>query len=120
MAGNFLLGIIPSQRAFVDAVTKGEAPDPSFGAFAKLRSTHNNYFTLPLLFIMISNHYPMTYTHEYNWLALSAICLITAFSRHFFQPPTQRRIQTHHSAYLSYHDSHFGDFHGPYKNIDPG
>jgi uncharacterized membrane protein len=84
MAGNVLLGIMPSQRALVDAVTKGEAPNPSFGAFAKLRSTHNNYFTLPLLFIMISNHYPMTYTHEYNWLVLSAICLITAFSRHFF------------------------------------
>ncbi|MCG8609935.1 MAG: urate hydroxylase PuuD, partial [Pseudomonadales bacterium] len=84
MAGNVFLGIMPSQRALVAAVQKGESPDPSFGAFAKLRSTHNNYFTLPLLFIMISNHYPITYSHEYNWLVLSAIGFITAFSRHFF------------------------------------
>lgn len=84
MAGNVFLGIMPAQRALVDAVQKGEAPDPRYGAFAKLRSTHNNYFTLPLIFIMISNHYPMTYTHEYNWLILSAIGLITAFTRHFF------------------------------------
>ncbi len=84
MAGNVFLGIMPSQRALVAAVEKGEAPDPSFGAFAKLRSTHNNYLTLPLLFIMISNHYPMTYTHEYNWLVLAAIGLISAYARHFF------------------------------------
>lgn len=84
MAGNVFLGIMPSQRALVAAVEKGEAPDPSYGAFAKLRSTHNNYLTLPLIFIMISNHYPMTYTHEYNWLVLSAIGLITAYTRHFF------------------------------------
>lgn len=84
MAGNVLLGIMPAQGALVAAVEKGESPDPAYGAFAKLRSTHNNYFTLPLLFIMISNHYPITYTHEYNWLVLSAIGFITAFSRHFF------------------------------------
>lgn len=84
MAGNVLFGIMPSQRALVEAVQRGEAPDPSYGAFAKLRSTHNNYFTLPLIFIMISNHYPITYTHEYNWLVLSAIGFITAFARHFF------------------------------------
>lgn len=84
MAGNVFLGIMPSQRALVEAVQRGEAPDPKYGAFAKLRSTHNNYFTLPLIFIMISNHYPMTYSHELNWLVLSAICFILAFARHFF------------------------------------
>lgn len=84
MAGNVLLGIMPAQAALVSAVERGQAPDPTYGAFAKLRSTHNNYFTLPLLFIMISNHYPITYTHEYNWLVLSAIGFMTAFSRHFF------------------------------------
>ncbi len=84
MAGNVFLGIMPSQRALVEAVQRGEAPDPKYGAFAKLRSTHNNYFTLPLLFIMISNHYPMTYSHELNWLVLSVMCLILAFARHFF------------------------------------
>ena len=84
MAGNVFLGIMPSQRALVDAVQKGETPDPKYGAFAKLRSTHNNYFTLPLIFIMISNHYPMTYSHEYGWLVLAAIGFISAFARHFF------------------------------------
>jgi uncharacterized membrane protein len=84
MAGNVFLGIMPSQRALVEAVERGEAPDPKYGAFAKLRSTHNNYFTLPLIFIMISNHYPMTYSHEYGWLVLAAIGFISAFARHFF------------------------------------
>lgn len=84
MAGNVFLGIMPAQRALVEAVQRGEAPDPKYGAFAKLRSTHNNYFTLPLIFIMISNHYPMTYSHEYGWLVLAAIGFISAFARHFF------------------------------------
>jgi uncharacterized membrane protein len=84
MAGNVFLGIMPSQRALVEAVQRGESPDPKYGAFAKLRSTHNNYFTLPLIFIMISNHYPMTYSHEYGWLVLAAIGFISAFARHFF------------------------------------
>ncbi len=84
MAGNVFLGIIPAQKALVQAVQAGKAPDPTLGAFAKLRSTHNNYFTLPLIFIMISNHYPMTYSHPYNWAILAAIGLISAFARHYF------------------------------------
>lgn len=84
MAGNVFLGIMPAQRALVDAVQRGESPDPTYGAFAKLRSTHNNYFTLPIIFIMISNHYPMTYAHEQGWLVLVAIGFISAFARHFF------------------------------------
>ncbi|MBL4797422.1 MAG: urate hydroxylase PuuD [Oleispira sp.] len=84
MAGNVFLGIMPAQRALVDAVQRGESPDPKYGAFAKLRSTHNNYFTLPIIFIMISNHYPMTYGHEQGWLVLVAIGFISAFARHFF------------------------------------
>ena len=84
MAGNVFLGIMPAQRALVDAVHRGESPDPKYGAFAKLRSTHNNYFTLPVIFIMISNHYPMTYGHEFGWLVLGAIGFISAFARHFF------------------------------------
>lgn len=84
MAGNVFFGIMPAQRALVEAVQRGEAPDPKYGAFAKLRSTHNNYLTLPLIFIMISNHYPMTYSHEYGWAVLAAIIFITGFARHFF------------------------------------
>ena len=84
MAGNVFFGIMPAQRELVRAIEAGETPDPGPSAFAKLRSTHNNYFTLPLLFIMISNHYPMTYGHEHAWLILALICLNAAFVRHYF------------------------------------
>ena len=84
MAGNVFRVIIPSQRALVTAIETGTELDPAWGAKAKLRSTHNNYFTLPLLFIMISNHYPMTYAHKHNWLVLLALVVISAFARHFF------------------------------------
>ncbi len=93
MAGNVFFVIIPSQRALVAAVKKGVAPDPSLGIAAKLRSTHNNYLTLPVLFIMISNHYPMTYGHRYNWAILSAVILITAFARHYFNLKHQGKKQ---------------------------
>ena len=84
MAGNVFRVIIPSQRALVRAIETGTELSPAWGAKAKLRSTHNNYLTLPLLFIMISNHYPMTYAHEHNWLVLLALVVISAFARHFF------------------------------------
>ena len=84
MTGNVFRVIIPSQKALVTAIEKGETPDPSWGIKAKLRSTHNNYLTLPVLFIMISNHYPMTYAHPNNWLVLLAIIAISAFARHYF------------------------------------
>ena len=84
MAGNVFRVIIPSQKALVSAIETGKAPQASWGQKAKLRSTHNNYFTLPLVFIMISNHYPMTYSGENSWLVLIAIIGITAFARHYF------------------------------------
>jgi len=84
MAGNVFFGIMPSQRALVRAVEAGEAPDAKYGLNAKLRSTHNTYTTLPIIFIMISNHYPMTYNHSANWLVLIAIILITAAVRQYF------------------------------------
>ena len=84
MAGNVFRVIIPSQRALVAAIEAGEELDPAWGAKAKLRSTHNNYFTLPILFIMVSNHYPMTYAHTHNWLILLALIMISAYARHFF------------------------------------
>ena len=84
MAGNVFRVIIPSQRALVRAIETGTDLNPAWGAKAKLRSTHNNYFTLPLLFTMISNHYPMTYAHKHNWLVLLALVVISAFARHFF------------------------------------
>ncbi|CAI2389629.1 MULTISPECIES: urate hydroxylase PuuD [Alteromonas] len=84
MAGNVFFNIMPNQRKMVAAVAEKKDIDPNWGASAKLRSVHNNYFTLPLLFIMISNHYPMTYQHPQNWLVLIAIMAAAAWIRHFF------------------------------------
>ena len=84
MAGNVFRVIIPSQKALVTAIEKAVEPDEKWAIKAKLHSTHNTYLTLPLLFIMISNHYPMTYDHQFNWLVLLAITAITALARQFF------------------------------------
>lgn len=84
MAGNVFFKIMPAQRLMVDAVANKKEIDPSWGMGAKLRSVHNNYLTLPLLFIMISNHYPMTYQHDNAWLVLMAIGVVSAWIRHYF------------------------------------
>jgi len=84
MAWNVFFVIMPSQRRLVEAKEKGVAPDPVYGLRGKQRSVHNNYFTLPVLFIMISNHYPMTFGHRHAWLVLVAALLIAAYVRHFF------------------------------------
>ena len=84
MVGNVLMLIIPGQRKLVEAMMVGKSPDPIHGQKAKQRSVHNNYFTLPVLFIMISNHYAMTYNHAYNWLVLAAIIAAGVLIRHFF------------------------------------
>lgn len=84
MVANVFFVIIPGQRKMVDAASRGEAPDPGPGIRAKQRSVHNTYFTLPVLFVMISNHYAMTYGHAYNWLILIAISLAGALIRIYF------------------------------------
>lgn len=84
MAANVFVQIIPSQKRMVEAVANKEPINPEWGAGAKLRSVHNNYFTLPLLFIMISNHYPLTYQHPDNYLVLLMICGASALIRHHF------------------------------------
>jgi uncharacterized membrane protein len=84
MAANVAHIIIPSQRKLVEAKKLGVAPDPLYGLRGKQRSVHNNYFTLPVLFTMISNHYPLTYGHPRGWLVLLAILLLAAYVRHFF------------------------------------
>ncbi|RLT92063.1 urate hydroxylase PuuD [Ketobacter sp.] len=84
MAANVFFVIMPGQRALVSAVEQGQAPDPKYAIASKIRSVHNNYLTLPVLFLMISNHYPMTYGHAQSWAVLMAILLIGAWTRHFF------------------------------------
>jgi uncharacterized membrane protein len=84
MAANVLFVIIPGQRQLVLAKEQGRAPDPVYGMRGKQRSVHNNYFTLPVLLTMISNHYPMTYGHQRAWLVLVALLLLAAYVRHFF------------------------------------
>lgn len=84
MAANVFFVIIPNQRKMVDAMTRDEAPDTTLGDQGAQRSLHNNYFTLPVLFIMISNHYGMTYGHAWNWAILAALSLIGAGARHYF------------------------------------
>jgi uncharacterized membrane protein len=84
MVANVAHVIIPAQRKLVAAKKEGVPPDPLDGLRGKQRSVHNNYFTLPVLFMMISNHYPMTYGHPYGWLVLVAIALLAAYVRHFF------------------------------------
>ncbi len=70
MAGNVFFVIIPSQKALIDKAQRGESLSPEFVRWVQLRSVHNNYLTLPVLFTMISNHYPTTYAHGLNWLIL--------------------------------------------------
>jgi len=84
MVGNVFFVIMPAQRKMVASLEKGETPDPSLPAKGLLRSRHNNYFTLPVLFIMISNHFPSTYGHEYNWAVLAALAVISVLVRHYF------------------------------------
>jgi uncharacterized membrane protein len=91
MAANVFRVIIPSQQEMVAAMAAGRAPDPARGAHAALRSLHNNYLTLPVLFIMISNHYPVTYGHRYNWAILAGIAVLGAATRHAFNLRNQGR-----------------------------
>ncbi|MCW5774451.1 MAG: urate hydroxylase PuuD [Rhodospirillaceae bacterium] len=84
MVANVFFVIIPGQRELVKAKQEGRLPDPIHGQRGKQRSVHNTYFTLPVLFTMISSHYGMTYGHRYNWLILVAISLAGALIRVWF------------------------------------
>ena len=84
MSGNVFFWIIPGQRKSVKALREGKPVDPIHGIRGKQRSVHNTYFTLPVLFAMLSNHYSFTYTNEYNWIVLLLIMLAGAAIRQFF------------------------------------
>jgi uncharacterized membrane protein len=98
MVANVAMVIIPGQRRMVDAMIAGEKPDPVYGIRGKQRSVHNNYFTLPVLFIMISNHFAMTYRHPHAWAVLGAIMAAGVFIRHFFNLRHKGRIEWRYPA----------------------
>ncbi|KRB93775.1 urate hydroxylase PuuD [Noviherbaspirillum sp. Root189] len=84
MSANVFFWIIPGQRKVVAAMKAGQPVDPIHGQRGKQRSVHNTYFTLPVLFAMLSNHYNMTYSHQYNWLVLVLIMVAGVLIRQFF------------------------------------
>jgi uncharacterized membrane protein len=84
MVWNVFFHIIPGQKRMVSEIRAGREPDPTPGIVGKQRSVHNTYFTLPVLFIMISNHYPMTYGNRHGWAVLAVIMLAGALIRQYF------------------------------------
>ena len=84
MTANVAHIIIPNQRIVVADLKAGRTPDPKYGKIAKLRSTHNNYLTLPVIFLMLSNHYPLAFASEYNWVIAALVFLMGVSIRHFF------------------------------------
>jgi uncharacterized membrane protein len=84
MVANVFLVIIPNQKKTVAALLAGEAPDPKLGKAGKQRSVHNNYLTLPVIVLMISNHYPLLFATRYNWLIVAIVLALGPIIRHFF------------------------------------
>jgi len=84
MVANVFFIIIPGQKKMIASIEAGNTPDPIHGILGKQRSVHNTYFTLPVLFVMISNHYALSYNHAYNWLILIALSLAGALIRVYF------------------------------------
>jgi len=84
MSANVFLIIIPNQKIVVADLRAGKVPDPEYGRIAKQRSTHNNYLTLPVLFLMLSNHYPLAFASPYNWAIASLVFLMGVTIRHYF------------------------------------
>jgi uncharacterized membrane protein len=95
MSANVFLVIIPNQKIVVADLKAGRAPDPKYGKIAKLRSTHNNYLTLPVLFLMLSNHYPLVFATQWNWLIASLVFLMGVSIRHWFNTQHARKGSPH-------------------------
>jgi len=92
MVANVFFVIIPSQKAMVAAAKKGQLPDPQKGKNALFRSIHNNYFTLPVLFVMVSNHFPSTFGNQYQWIVLAIISIGAAGVKHWLNLREQGRL----------------------------
>ncbi|MBL8583655.1 MAG: urate hydroxylase PuuD [Rhizobiaceae bacterium] len=91
MSANVFLIIIPNQKIVVADLIAGRRPDPKYGKIAKTRSLHNNYLTLPVLFLMLSNHYPLAFGTRYNWIIASLVFLIGVLIRHYFNTTHARK-----------------------------
>ena len=84
MSANVFMVIIPNQKIVVADLKAGRSPDPKYGQIAKQRSTHNNYLTLPVIFLMLSNHYPLAFATEHSWIIASLVFLMGVTIRHYF------------------------------------
>ncbi len=111
--------IIPNQKIVVADLIAGRKPDPKYGKIAKQRSTHNNYLTLPVLFLMLSNHYPLAFGTQFNWIIASLVFLMGVTIRHWFNTQHARKgsptglagngdpVHHHHLAVDGAEDSHW-------------
>jgi uncharacterized membrane protein len=95
MSGNVFFIIMPNQRIVVADLKAGRKPDPKYGKIAKQRSTHNNYLTLPVIFLMLSNHYPLIFATDYNWIIASLVFLMGVTIRHWFNTKHARKGNPH-------------------------
>jgi uncharacterized membrane protein len=95
MSGNVFWVIIPNQKIVVADLIAGRTPDAKFGKIAKQRSTHNNYLTLPVIFMMLSNHYPLAFATDWNWLIASLVFLMGVTIRHWFNSHHARKGNPH-------------------------
>ena len=84
MTANVFFIIIPNQKVVVADLRAGRTPDAKYGKVAKQRSTHNNYLTLPVIFLMLSNHYPLAFATQFNWIIASLVFLMGVTIRHWF------------------------------------
>lgn len=84
MTGNVFFVIIPNQKKVVADLLAGKTPDPNLGKQAKQRSTHNNYLTLPVLFLMLSRHNPLAFASQWNWIIIAFVLAAGTLIRHFF------------------------------------
>lgn len=91
MTANVFIIIMPNQRIVVADLKAGKAPDAKYGRIAKQRSTHNNYLTLPVIFLMLSNHYPLAFASEMNWMIASLVFLMGVSIRHYFNTKHARK-----------------------------
>ncbi len=91
MSANVFLIIIPNQKIVVEDLKAGCVPDPKYGRIAKQRSTHNNYLTLPVIFLMLSNHYPLAFATEWSWIIASLVFLMGVTIRHYFNSVHARK-----------------------------